>query len=197
MIWRRPWIWLLVAFLHGTPTQAQVGDPCGQLFLPEGYQLICRVHTDARGWQLVVQPEEGAFASLSKLTLRPVDERVTDPKAWLRDQLIIDLSGFESTLDDLLHGDDSPLAGTSLEDAFEGWQAFMSRVSTWPLDGCEEPEKLVGDDAWQMACEWQFHDWHQYLALRLVERDGQQHFIKIQAMNPRRYRHLQAIARSF
>ena len=116
MIWRRPWTWLLVAVLHGTPTQAQVGDPCGQLFLPEGYQLICRVHTDARGWQLVVQPEEGAFASLSKLTLRPVNEGVTDPKAWLRDQLTIDLSGFESTLDDLLHGDDSPLAGTSLED---------------------------------------------------------------------------------
>lgn len=187
----------MVVVLYGSPTKAQVGDPCGQLFVPDGYQLICRVHTDARGWRLVVQPEEGAFASFSKLTLRPVQEPVADPSAWLRDQLIIDLSTFETTLEDLLHGDDSPLAGTSLADAFEGWQAFMSRVSNWPLDGCGEPEKLAGGDAWQMACEWQLRDWQQYLTLRLVERDDQLHFIKIQAMNPKRFRHLLAIANSF
>ena len=48
-----------------------------------------------------------------------------------------------------------------------------------------------------MDCEWELGPLRQYLALRLIERDGERYAVRIRAMNEHRMRHLVAIANSF
>jgi hypothetical protein len=175
-------------------------DPCALLFVPQGYQLRCTVYRESEDdWRLVIRPERSLFAPLSELTIEPVDEPIEDPRAWLRDQLRIDLSGLEHVVRELAESEDSPFAGEEVGASLESWLGMMTMLTEWPLQSCEEPSAENGGtpgETSELACEWEFGPFHQHLVLRLVERDGQRYGVRVRTMNERRLRHLVAIANS-
>jgi hypothetical protein len=199
MFWRSNLVALAGLLALGAPAGAAEHSLCERLFVPEGYALTCSVEGDpaAGGWNLLVQPSEGTFAPLSELTVRPVDEPVADPAAWLEEQLTLDMSQFDATLNELLHSPDSPVADTPIVGQLESWRGVLRAAAGWPLAGCADPESVAGGETWRMECEWQLGPFKQLLALRLVERDGERYAVKIRAMNEHRMRHLVAIANSF
>jgi hypothetical protein len=183
----------------GGPASAASDDLCGRLFVPEGYRLTCSLQGGpghASG-QLTVQPAEGTFAALSELTIRPVDEPVGDPAKWLRDQLTVDISSFDAALDELVNSPDSPVADSPMAGQLENWRGLVHSVAGWPLSGCGAPESRADGERWQMDCEWHLGPFRQYLALRLVTRDGARYAVQARAMNEHRLRNLVAIANSF
>jgi hypothetical protein len=179
---------------------AAQADPCGLLFVPEGYQLRCSVHRGIEDdWRLVVRPVGSPFAALSELSIEPLEEPVADRQVWLRNQLRLDLSSLEHVVRELAEGDDSPFADEEVARPLEAWLGVMTALAAWPLQSCEEPSAIPGsarrDDS-ELTCEWEFGPFHQHLVIRLVERDGRQYVVRVRAMNERRLRHLVAIANS-
>ena len=131
------------------------------------------------------------------IDLDRADERVDDPKTWLREQLKIDVSGFEDAVTRIVRSPDSPFAGSALDEQLRNWRALIDSLSGLPLEGCDEPQPSPSDHGWEMACEWPLGPLQQFLVLRLAERDGQQYAVRIRTMNEKRLRHLIAIANSF
>jgi hypothetical protein len=178
---------------------ATPGDPCGLLFVPQGYQLRCTVERGLQDdWRLVVRPEGSPFAALSELSIAPVEAPVDDPEAWLRDQLRLDLGGLEHAVRALAESDDSPFAESQMA-PLEAWLGMVTMLAEWPLQSCEEPATSPGEtsrEGAELTCDWQLGPFHQHLVLRLVERDGQHYAVRVRAMNERRLRHLVAIANS-
>jgi hypothetical protein len=172
--------------------------PCDRLFVPEGYELTCTVERKAGddAWEVSVHPTDGTFASLSELTLSPVDGDIVDPKTWLREQVQIDVSGLEDALTGFLDDEDNPFAGESWWTSLQGLKDVVHSLSDLPLDSCDDPRE-GSDGGWHIDCEWGIGSLRQLLSVRLVERDGIYYGLRIQSMNPRRHRHLQAIANSF
>jgi hypothetical protein len=199
MLWPRAALGVVALIALCASASAAPDDLCGRLFVPEGYRLTCTLrsspgHADG---QLAVQPAEGTFAALSELTIRPVQQPVGDPAKWLRDQLTVDMSSFDATLEDLLHSPDSPIADSPIVDQLENWRELVHSVAGWPLSGCGAPESRADGERWQMDCEWHLGPFRQYLALRLVTRDGARYAVQARAMNEHRLRNLVAIANSF
>jgi hypothetical protein len=193
---------LAVALAVGLPgsglpaAAAAPADPCGLLFVPDGYQLRCTVYRGVEDdWRLVVRPENSLFDALSELSIEPVEEPIEDPQAWLREQLRVDLSGLEHVVRELADSDDSPFTGEEIGASLEAWLGMMTTLAEWPLQSCEEPSATSGDPP-ELACAWEFGPFHQHLVIRLVERDGQHYAVRVRAMNERRLRHLVAIANS-
>jgi hypothetical protein len=198
---------LLVAALavglpgSGVPAAAAApADPCGLLFVPEGYQLRCTVHRGIEDdWRLVVRPENSPFAALSELSIEPLVEPVDDPQVWLRNQLRLDLSSLEDVVRELAESDDSPFADEEVAAPLEAWLGMVTTLAEWPLQSCEEPSAMSGSaarDGSELTCDWQLGPFHQHLVIRLVERDGRHYVVRVRAMNERRLRHLVAIANS-
>src|SRR5918996_3952722 len=124
------------------PAPAAVpADPCGLLFVPEGYQLRCTVQRGtADDWRLVIRPDESIpFGALSELSVEPVEEPVDDPEAWLRDQLRLDLSGLEHAVRALAESDDSPFTDEAVVAPLQAWLGVMTSLAELPLQSCEEP----------------------------------------------------------
>jgi hypothetical protein len=183
------------------PAAAAVpADPCGLLFVPEGYQLRCTVQRGiADDWRLVIRPESSPFAALSELSIEPIEEPVGDRQAWLRDQLRLDLSGLEHVVRGLAESDDSPFAEEDVAAPLEAWLGMLTTLAEWPLQSCKEPSATSGTalrEGSELACEWELGPFHQHLLIRLVEREGQLYAVRVRAMNERRLRHLVAIANS-
>lgn len=194
---------LALVGLPGSSVPAQAAapaDPCGLLFVPEGYQLRCTVHRGIEDeWRLLIRPENSPFAALSELSIEPIEEPVDDPQAWLRNQLSLDLSGLEHVVRELAEGDDSPFADEEVAGPLEAWLGMMATLAEWPLQSCEESPAMSGSaprESSELSCEWQLGPLHQHLVIRLVEREGQHYVVRIRAMNERRLRHLVAIANS-
>jgi hypothetical protein len=195
--------WVSAAFLAALgvfvigPAAAEEA-PCDRLFVPEGYELTCTVERKAgeNAWVLSVHPTDGTFASLSKLTISPVEGAVSKRTDWLRQQVKIDVSGLESALTGFLDDEDNPFAGESWWTSLQGLKDVVHSISDLPLDSCEDPRQFDEAD-WSIDCEWGLGSLRQFLTVHLVERDGVDYSIRIQSMNPRRHRHLQAIANSF
>ena len=183
----------------GAPAAAQPGDLCARLFVPDGIELGCTLQSDPAGSGLaaVVQPTDGEFAPLSELTLRRVEEPIDDPAAWLREQLTLDLSPVDAALEELIRGADSPITGTPLAEQLQSWRGLLDSAAKLPLSGCNDPVRLAGGVAWQMACEWEVGPLRQYMNFRLIERAGEHYAIRMRTMNEQRLRHLVAIANSF
>jgi hypothetical protein len=178
---------------------AAPADPCGLLFVPEGYQLRCTVHPGIEDdWRLVVRPENSAFAALSELSIEPLVEPVDDRQAWLRNQLRLDLGSLEHVVRELAESDDSPFADEEVARPLEAWLGMMTMLAEWPLQSCEEPSMSGGAfrEGSELSCDWQLGPFHQHLVIRLVEREGQLYAVRVRAMNERRLRHLVAIANS-
>jgi hypothetical protein len=184
----------------GPAAAAAPADPCGLLFVPDGYQLHCTVYRGVGDddWRVVVRPEESLFDSLSELSVEPVEEPIEDPQAWLRGQLGVDLSGLEQLVRELAESDDSPFTDDAVAAPLEAWLGMLTGLAEWPLQSCEEAAEAgsAAQESPELTCEWQLGPFHQHLVLRLVERDGQRYVVRVRAMNERRLRHLVAIANS-
>lgn len=191
-------IGLICLAYAGAPAWAQpTAALCARLSVPEAIELDCALESDSTGLAAVVRPTESSFSPLSELRLRRVEEAIEDPAAWLREQLTLDLSPLDSALEELIHGADSPITGTPLADQLQSWRGLLGSAATLPLAGCRDPARLVREEAWEMACEWEVGPLRQYMRFRLVERDGEHYAIRIRTMNEQRLRHLVAIANSF
>lgn len=179
--------------------EAEAADrPCDRLFVPEGYELTCTVERKfgENSWEVSVHPTDGTFSSLSQLVLSPVDGDVADPVTWLEKQVQIDVSGLEDALTNFLDDEDNPFAGESWWTSLQGLKDVVHSLSDLPLESCGEPE--LGTEArWSIDCEWGIGSLRQYLTVLLMERDGIYYGLRLQSMNPRRHRHLEAIANSF
>jgi hypothetical protein len=200
MVWPSTVLALAALLALGGSARAASDDLCGRLFVPEGYRLTCSLQGGAGqqpNGQLTVEPAEGTFASLSELIIRPVEGPVADPAKWLRDQLTVDVSSFDAAIDELVTSPDSPVADSPMVDQLETWRGTLHSVAGWPLTGCDAPESRAGGERWQMDCEWDLGPFRQYLALRLVTRDGARYAVQVRAMNEHRLRNLVAIANSF
>ena len=125
------------------PAAAQTPDDdlCARLFVPEGYELGCALESDpsGSGEAAVVRPSDSAFAALSELSLRHVEEPVEGPAAWLRQQLTVDLSPVDSALRGLTRGPDSPITNTPLAEQLQAWRELLGSAATLPLAGCGAP----------------------------------------------------------
>jgi hypothetical protein len=185
---------------------AASGSICERLFIPDGYQLTCTLEgsSESGRWIARVRPSDGgAFDDLTELRLEPVEGPIDEPELWLRERMVVDLSGFETALDDLLDNPDSPFADLVPEGSMREWGDMMRALGQLPLQGCAEPVRLAGGpaspgpDRYEMACFWQLGPLTQYMNVRLVEQDGQPYAIRLRAVNERRLRHLKAIANSF
>ena len=198
MIWRAALLTLLLGVALARPAaSATAQDVCARLFIPQGYGLACTRAEAADGsWTVTVQPTEGPFAGLSQLTLEPVEAPVDQPAAWLRERVRFDLSGVADNLRDYLASPDNPFAGSSLEPLLQQWLDGVEFIADLPLKNCDEPHEIAAG-SWEIACEWRLLDLEKFLTARLIERDGQTYSMVIRAMNPRRMRHLVAIANSF
>ena len=189
------WLWVNVSTAGYAVAETR---PCDRLFVPEGYELTCSVERTANDdeWTVSIHPTDGTFASLSSLTLRPVDNSVSDPEDWLQRQIKIDVTGLEDALTSFLDDEDTPFAGESWWTSLQGLKDVVHSISDLPLDACEDPREN-GDASWVIDCEWGLGSLRQLLTVQLVERDGVYYSLRVQSMNPRRHRHLQAIANSF
>jgi len=188
--------WLLIG--GSTSSEAVAAEQaCERLFVPDGYELTCSVERKPGDdvWEVSVHPTDGTFASLSELTLSPVKGNVVDPANWLQQQVKIDVTGLESALTNFLDDEDNPFAGESWWTSLQGLKDVVHSISDLPLDACEAPRE--SDDSWVIDCDWGIGSLRQFLTVRLVERDGDFYVLRVQSMNPRRHRHLQAIANSF
>jgi hypothetical protein len=183
----------------GSAAEAADAGPCSRLFLPEGYDLVCSVQpgTGRDDWELTVRPETGSFAWLSRLTLRPLAEPVDDPASWLRGQVKIDVAPLDDALTAFLNDQDNPFADSDWWQSLGGLKGVVTSFADLPLEACDEPREQPVEQSWEMACRWGVGSLHQYLTVRLVERDELLYALRIEAMNERRFKHFVAIANSF
>lgn len=185
--------------LAATEVRAVPADLCARLFVPEAYGLTCTVEDggEVAPWRIVVAPTEGPFRRFSRLSIRPVEEPVVQPRAWLRRQVALDTADLDDTLRDVFESPDNPFTGELLSGYLETMMELVDAVAASPLIGCDDAVPLADGRDFELACTWGVGGLDKYLTLRLVERDGARHLISMEAMNPRRLRHLVAIANSF
>lgn len=191
-----------VAFMLPASTSAgavPTADLCEALFVPEDYGLTCSVqeHAEAAPWQVVVEPIEGPFRRFSRLTVVPVEEHVSRPPHWLRERVKLDLSDVDQSLRDMFKGPDNPFSGELVSTYLETMLDLVEAVASAPLVGCEEAHPLAHEDGWEVECEWGMGGIEKYQTMRLVRRDDRFYLITMESMNPRRMRHLAAVANSF
>jgi len=191
-----------LAFLLTVPPGARAApsqDLCQALFVPADYGLTCSVRdgAEAAPWQLVVEPTEGPFRRFSRLTIAPVEERVSHPAHWLREQVRLDLSGVDESLREMFKSPDNPFSDGLVSSYLETMLDLVEAVADAPLVGCQKPHPLPHEEGWEVACAWGMGGIEKYQTMRLVRRGDTFYLVTMEAMNPRRMRHLAAVANSF
>ena len=187
---------LPVLLLAATPAAAL--DLCARLGMPPELGLTCTTVAD----EAVIAPATGAFAVLSRMTLRPLERDSadaaawSDPGGWLRSQMRIDLSALEDAVGAMAQDPDSPFAGGQATAALEGLKGALAWLTTLTLAACEQP-RPDGADAWHLRCNYTADGLGLLVALRLVAKDDARWAIVMRAANEQRLRHFEAIANSF
>lgn len=188
---------LFALLLLGSRADAAVVPPgfCPNLFVPDGYELRCE--TSGREWRVTVRAKDKLVAPFSVLTLRPVDEEILDPDIWLREQLTLNLSELGLAFQDLLGRQESPLYVAPLTKTLDELVGRLRVLDQLPLRSCGFPTMREGDEAWQIECDWELGLLRLAGLVRLVYRGDQPYVLSVWATDPRRLRHLTAIANSF
>ena len=174
-------------------------DLCATLTIPAALGLVCTANPDGT---TTVMPADGAFAALSRMTLRRLersggDEQAwSEPAAWLQGQVTVDTSGYVGAMAGIADDPDSPFAGEAARQALAHLKAVLGGLAKLPLNACEPPTESV-PGRWQMPCRYMADGLGLLVDLRLVA-DGDQRFaIRLRAANEQRLRHFEAIANSF
>ena len=185
----------------GAGPVAGAGGLCDALFVPTEYGLTCAPYTtlgEGEAEAAVVEPAEGAFAPLSQLVARRLDEPVEDPEAWLRRQMSFDFDGLDEYVADLGSGVDSPFAGTDVGSALVDLAGQVESLGLLPLEGCERATPEVdGHTIEELRCAYEAGPLAQYVVVRLLDKDGETYAFTARAMNEQRLRHLLAIVNTF
>jgi hypothetical protein len=200
---------LTLAFLGllvgALPTAAQTEDRatadrlCQQITIPDQLDLACVPQPVGDG--VTVEPTAGDFASLSRMTLEPVERTEanrlawSDPAEWLKQQLTLDTSGLAGAAEGLTQSPDSPFAGEGAVTALDSVVGFLNQLGQLPLAVCDDPAQR--GEIWEMDCRIEIAGFGAYLAQRLVIDGEDRYAIGIRTMNPQRLRHFEAIANSF
>jgi len=148
-----------------------------------------------------IRPKDGNFTGLSSITLRPINEHITDPTDWLRDRMRLIIGG-STLIKEIFDDPDSPFSGdgsTAMRDLFERSLEELSKLAEWPLKYCDkvtQGNNLAGAYN-ELVCTYSIGTIAQHLVLRLQHADGLWYQTTIRTMNKRRLRHFLAIANSF
>ena len=196
--WATP---LALAIGLAAPPAAAGADLCDALLVPEEYGLACAPadpSSPEAAEAVVIEPAEGMFGQLSRLTVERLAGPVEDPEAWLRRRVTFDFGGLHESVEDVVDDVDSPFAGTTFGDALIGLARQFEGLGDLPLRGCERtgPE-IDGRRVEEMRCLYEAGPLRQHLTVRLVEKGGETYAFTIRAMNEERLRHLLAIANTF
>lgn len=195
----RRWSLVLLALMAvARPAAASPVPTCADVFVAEALHLVCRAEhgPGADDWRLVVEPTNHSMAGLTRLDVRPVDEPIDDPPAWLQDQVRLGLDEISASLEDLLESPSNPIVGSPLNESIKDLLQYTDSLNDAPLSGCQEPIRRESRKAWQMTCRWGIGDIESRFVLRLLERPGKYQLVTIHAMTEQRLRHLLAIANS-
>lgn len=190
-------------FLVWATEQAVAQELCADLTIPAELKLSCGPAPAMPAGSVVVAPESGAFASLSRLTIRPLDragddaQAWTDPAAWLQRQMTLDTSSLVGSMAGLADDPDSPFSGSAARAALTRLQNALAGMAVLPLTACEAPTNDDARHRWDMHCTFGAGGLGVYVDLRLVT-DGERRWaVSMRTANEQRRRHLQAIAGSF
>ncbi len=190
-------------FLVALPgaARAEGSDLCAALSIPEQLGLICRAATESAEGGVVIQPESGSFASLSRMTVRPLDPvkdalAWSDPEAWLRHQLVLDTSGVAGALEGMTDDPDSPFGSTMLRDAVGSLVKGLGSLAKAPLAACEEPTARTRG-RYDMSCVFGADGLGLDLLLRIQAAGDKRYGLSMRTMNEQRLLHFRAIADGF
>lgn len=188
----------LVLMLAGwlvAPTLASAETLCDRLTVPEQLGLGCSITSDDAG-QAIVQPQEGTFRALSRLSVRTLDRQTdglawTDPEAWLERQMIVDLDAVAGTVRDLGRDPDSPFAGETFRAAIEVLVSGLEGLSRLPLAACGD-----GPSESEITCRFGVEPVGLIVKVMLVSDSDDRHAANIRTFNEQRLRHFTAIVNS-
>ncbi len=150
---------------------AHTRELCGELTIPSQLGLACAADTEQGS--VAVTPTGGAFALLSRMSVRALDRTGadaaawSDPSAWLRAQVTPDTTALSQSLGGLVEDPDSPLAGDQASSAVEALKRALAGLSALATSACDEPAS-VGADRWQMRCSYATDGVGLHVLLRLV-----------------------------
>lgn len=191
------------ALLVVAAEQTVAQDLCANVTIPAELHLACAPAPSMPPGSIAVAPEGGAFANLSRLTIRPLDREGdddlawTDPRAWLQRQMTLDTSSFAGSMAGLADDPDSPFSGSTARAALTRLQSALAGVAALPLTACDSPTDNEARQHWDMHCTFGGGGLGVYVDLRLMA-DGERRWaLSIRTANEQRRRHLQAIAGSF
>lgn len=187
----------LSAGLSAFPVAAPAETLCDRLTIPAQLELGCEISADVGGDMAVVQPLEGTFRTLSRLSLRELDRQAdelawSDPATWLERQMILDLDQLADTIDDLGRDPDSPFGSEMFRSAIEVLVSGLEGLSRLPLAACGE-----GASETELTCRFGVEQVGLVLRVMLVGDAEARHAINIRTFNEQRLRHFTAIANSF
>ncbi|MGF1562707.1 MAG: hypothetical protein ACFB3T_11075 [Geminicoccaceae bacterium] len=186
----------LVLAMAGALTARASENLCALMAIPAELELDCvtELRADGHVEAKVTPADETWFAPLTSLRVYQLPEPVDDPDAWLRERLVVDLSGTTNAVSAFLAGPDSPLDGNAWAEQLAGSVEQLEAFQDLPLQGCDAPQDRPGGSAREMRCAWPLGPLTQYLSLRYVERDGVAYGVTMRTMNERRLEHLAALA---
>lgn len=188
---------LLLAAGSAAPGAAR--QLCAELTLPAELGLACQPLPDGTAG-IAVAPTEGAFAALSRLTIRELSATEdalawSDPDAWLRRQLELDTSGVADAIERYADDPDSPWGGPTATLLAETVRDALTSVGQVALDSCAPPSAIDAGRA--MSCRLGAGPIALLLDLRVIGAGSARWSIEYRSMNPQRQRHFAAIANSF
>lgn len=193
---------LLAAALTGglSATSADAGELCESLFVPSEYGLACKpgeAPPEAAA-TAAVEPLNGVFAPLSRLTVHRLREAVADPEAWLQRRVTLDLDDLEGYVEDLVAGVDSPFRGTEIGDALVDLAGGIGALGRLPLKGCERSAPTVDGTAVEaLRCRYELGPARQHVVVGLLEKGGETYAFEVRTMSEERLRHLLAVVNTF
>ena len=187
---------LLAGLLAVAPVGARAQTLCERLAVPDQLELGCSDATDD-GARAIVQPLEGTFRTLSRLSLRPLDRAADglawrDPEAWLERQMILDLDGVADTVRDLGENPDSPFGSEMFRHAIEVLVSGLEGLSRLPLAACGS-----GPSETELTCRFGIEQVGLALRVMLLGEDEARYAVNIRTFNEQRLRHFTAIANAF
>ena len=190
------WLLAVVLALPALPAPALAASLCERLTVPVQLELGCSLALDDAG-RAIVEPREGTFRALSRLSLRELDPAVdglawTDPTAWLERQMILDLDRVAGLVRDLGDDPDSPFGSEMFRQAIEVLVAGLEGLSRLPLAACGD-----GPSASELTCRFGVEPIGLVLRVMLVDAGDARYAVNIRTFNEQRLRHFVAIANSF
>ena len=187
-----------VCFMAAVPVAAQTFE------IPDGFSSeIVRQSTEGGSVAVLrIRPDDGAFADLSTIEMRPIIDSIADPDGWLRGRVTADIELPQPDSDGIFDSPDSPLsdpAFDAMRDSVRSMLESLQSLGKLPLDFCQPPNTSANRAGpfREMTCVFAIGPLTQHLVFRLQDLDGVWYYTRIRTMNERRLRHLVAIANSF